>query len=678
MNALIHFLRKHTSVRRRLIMAFFIPGILFYLFSTTQSLLHVNSLSEARLNEIELVVSSAVGKTAAQFINRGLKHDLEEVLHSLITNTAVVKAIVYDIDNKIFAESGQMISMDKVTEFRQFIYYQPVIPEFDEFDFNIGVTKDARKQVGMLLIYVDQEIVQNQSLQIILSDLTLFVTIIILSSPLFYALYKSFNLPLSSLLDNINRFGDGNLNWSNELNEIEYADEFSEVHATLKIVASKITDQKTLIHEANCILEQRASDLKRQVAIATEARKEADRANSQKDCFVENVSHEMRHPLVGIISGVDLVEQFIICTQNRLMDTNLATTSVQFIAIKRMREDLKNALHSLEISKTYSKDLTILIDDLLASIQDMNQEISLSLTVILLYDSLQALFHSHAEFAHIKGLDYQFIIKGLDGEEPLYVQGDWARISQVVNIILDNAIRFTEKGKVTVTADISLSEGQTELSIFVADTGVGIRDSEQIAIFKLLQIGENPTDKLYSRLGNGLAVASKISDRMNGRLHLDYSKPETGSCFSFKISLPVASPQFSATDEFEYKVKKQYSLLYVEDSAINRQVFKMYCELSGISLIQAQNGIEGIERFMSHQFDALIVDCYMPKMNGYEFVRKIRAMEAENETSHIKIFALTADASARNRKKCLDAGFDEFLIKPYTKATIKFIVDRIC
>jgi CheY-like chemotaxis protein len=91
----------------------------------------------------------------------------------------------------------------------------------------------------------------------------------------------------------------------------------------------------------------------------------------------------------------------------------------------------------------------------------------------------------------------------------------------------------------------------------------------------------------------------------------------------------------------------------------------------------AQNGQEGIERYKSHRFDAMVVDCYMPKMNGYEFVRTIRNWESEEESEHMPIFALTADASTRNRKKCFEAGFDEFLTKPYTIATFRFLVDRI-
>jgi CheY-like chemotaxis protein len=110
---------------------------------------------------------------------------------------------------------------------------------------------------------------------------------------------------------------------------------------------------------------------------------------------------------------------------------------------------------------------------------------------------------------------------------------------------------------------------------------------------------------------------------------------------------------------------------------MNRQVFQTFCKLASIDLILAQNGQEGIERYKSHRFDAMVVDCYMPKMNGYEFVQLIRQWENEDDSGHMPIFALTADASTRNREKCFEAGFDEFLTKPYTRATLRFIIDRI-
>jgi signal transduction histidine kinase len=654
---------------------FIIPGVAYYLFSTILSFLHIQSISNARTNELRSVVESAVGKTSAQFISRGLKQDLEMVLRSLIADTAVVKVVISDVDNIVFAQAGSITSQDNVTIYERNIYHKPIVPKFDDIDFNNGVIKGDAILIGMIRFYVDHEILHGDSWNAAIRDLTLLLLIILFCTPFFYALYQSFNQPLTTILKNILEFEKGNLNWISHKDN--GADEFSRVQHALKRVASTLIDQTQQIKVANNTLEQRAIELEHQVNLATEAREEADKANAQKDIFVANVTHEMRHPLVGVVSGVDLGEQFILCAQNKLMELTKTANSGEYTQLKSVRAELKDAINSLVISKTYSKDLTVMVDDLLASIQDMYQEIKLRPTTFLLYNSLNLLFRSHCDVANMKSLDYQFFIKGLDIDHPLYVKGDWIRISQVINSLLDNAIRFTEQGSVSVTANISYSSNHANLDIVVSDTGAGISDHEKVSIFKLFHIGEEPSNKHHSGLGTGLTIAQRIANRMKGNLNLVHSEIGVGSRFAFSLKLAFASNQDIVREDFKPPAGKPLSLLYVEDSAMTRQIFQMYCQLANIDLIMAQNGQEGIERYKSHRFDAMVVDCYMPKMNGYEFVRTIRNLESEEESEHMPIFALTADASTRNRKKCFEAGFDEFLTKPYTIATFRFLVDRI-
>jgi signal transduction histidine kinase/CheY-like chemotaxis protein len=675
MNALIRYLKSRVSIKTRLLLMFFVPGVIYYLFSTALSISHIRTISSARTDELRSVVESAISKISDQSLSRGLKGDLEEVLHSLIEDTAVVGVIVYDIDNNVFARAGIITLQSNISSYEHKIYHKPIVPQFDEFNFNDGVTKGDAKIIGTLTFYVDQAMMQGGSWKAAIWDLVLLLIIVLLCTPFFYALYQSFSRPLSEILKNIIDFEEGNLDWVNHDNDS--ADEFSRVQKALKRVARTLIDQHRQIREANITLEQRAVELERQVEMATESRVEADKANSQKDIFLANVTHEMRHPLVGVVSGVDLVEQFILCAQTKLIELNKAFSGENSAYIKNVCAELKDALKSLEISKGSSKELTVMVDDLLTSIQEMHQDIELRSITFLLYESLQALLSSHYSHTKTKGLDYNYQIKELDPDRHLYVKGDWIRISQVVNSLLENAIRFTEQGSISVIADVSIGDGNADLEIIVTDTGVGISDSEKESIFRLFHIGENPSDKQYSGLGTGLTIAHKISERMNGDLYLAYSKKGVGTKFVFTLKLPLSSAQDITTEDIKPIIHKQLSLLYVEDSATNRQIFQMYCDLSSINLILAKNGQEGIDRYKTHRFDAMIVDCYMPKMNGYQFVQLIRKREKEGGTGRIPIFALTADASERNRKKCFEAGFDDFITKPYTNDTFRFIVDKI-
>lgn len=619
MRYLINTLRQHISIKGRLLLMFLVPGVIYYLFSTALSFSHMQNLSKARVSELRVVVESAIGQTSAQFLNRGLKQDLEEVLKTLVDETAVAGIAVYDVDSTIFASAGDLDSTLLTTVFERDIFHAAVVADFDELDFNEGLEKGKPELIGKLKVYIDIDSTEGISWQAAVGDSLLLLITILICSPLYYALYQSFNVPLGKILENILDFEKENLGWIKE--EDVGSDELTRVKQALKRVATTVIDQRRQISTANMTLEQRAQELERQVHIATEAREEADKANAQKDIFVANVSHEMRQPLVGVVSGVDLVEQFILAAQQRLMNLNQGATPEQFQALKEIRTDLRESIKSLDFSKKYSKELTVMVDDLLASIQDMYQDIPLRVSAFVLYDCLDVLLKSHHSHVTSKGLQYSYSIKGVDANSTLYVKGDWVRISQVINALVDNAVRFTEKGKVSVSCDVSTVGKKSEILINIADTGVGISESERDSIFKLFHIGEDPINKKHSGLGTGLTIAQKISTRMSGLLKLEQTVLGKGSVFSFAVSLPLTSSSEVIASEEITKSDKKVSLLYVEDSAINRLVFQQYCELSGIELILAKDGKEGIEKYRNHHFDALVVDCFMPTMNGFEFTK---------------------------------------------------------
>jgi methyl-accepting chemotaxis protein len=299
--------------------------------ATTLAISHIQNLSKARTGEIKSVVNSAIGRTAALLITRGQKQDLEEVLQTLVKDTAVVEVIVYDVNNHIFAKSGTSTTNAITEDYEYKLYHKPIVPKYDEFDFNDGIVKGKPVLVGTLVFRIDQQIVESQSLYTVVGDSILLLIITLICSPVFYALYLSFSRPLSSILSNIIDFENGSFDW---IGHSEHgSDEFMRVQQSLQRVAVTLLDQTEQIQAANITLEKRAVDLEKSVQIAIEARKEADKANTQKDIFVTNMTHEMRHPLVGVVSGVDLSEQFILCAQNRqvfqmycdLFDINLIT-----------------------------------------------------------------------------------------------------------------------------------------------------------------------------------------------------------------------------------------------------------------------------------------------------------------------------------------------------------------
>ena len=135
MKPLIRFLMRHLSIKSRLVLMFLVPGVIYYLFSTALSFSHIQSLSGAKINELQAVIESAIGKTSGQFLSRGLTDDLENVLTSLVDNTAVSGAVVFDVDSSIFAQAGDLNLTGNIKAFEHPIYHQTIVPDFEGIDF---------------------------------------------------------------------------------------------------------------------------------------------------------------------------------------------------------------------------------------------------------------------------------------------------------------------------------------------------------------------------------------------------------------------------------------------------------------------------------------------------------------------------------------------------------------
>ena len=199
MKPLIRFLMKHLSIKSRLVLMFLVPGVIYYLFSTALSFSHIQSLSSAKINELQAVIESAIGKTSGQFLSRGLTDDLENVLTSLVDNTAVSGAAVFDVDSSIFAQAGDLNLTDDIKAFEHPIYHQTIVPDFEGIDFNDGVSKSNPVQIGVLKFYVDIESTMDQSWKAAIGDSLMLLITILICSPFFFALYSSLSAFLNTL-----------------------------------------------------------------------------------------------------------------------------------------------------------------------------------------------------------------------------------------------------------------------------------------------------------------------------------------------------------------------------------------------------------------------------------------------------------------------------------------------
>ena len=305
----------------------------------------------------------------------------------------------------------------------------------------------------------------------------------------------------------------------------------------------------------------------------------------------------------------------------------------------------------------------------------MYSDISLDLHPIDLVASLNKLMNAHKIGAIVKGLDFKVQVSS---DPSIWVLADWLRLAQVVNGLLSNAVKFTEQGWVDVQIRILATKDQVSLHVEVNDTGVGISATEKAKIFSLFHIAEEPTKKMHSGIGTGLAIAQRICERTGSKLSLNSTELGKGSSFGFNCSFErceavnVVSIESRKTAK-SVKKYKGIKLLYVEDSSTNQMIFQEYCKRYEVDLVVANHGLQGLEKCEHSSFDALVVDCYMPVMTGYEMVERLRCSGDEDSF----IIALTADSSKKNVEKCRASGFNEFVAKPYKKETFKNLLDMV-
>jgi len=682
----IQFIRSKTTIRTRLLLLLVIPGLSFFIALNISSIHNINQLTTTKLEMIESIIRTSLVNAAKQSLLRGKKGDLEKTIQSLVTNTDISNITVFDIEGNTFVKANELISNTSLKTTRINIFYNPTITDsIDNDTESISDTSiETELSLGHIEYTIDMQLLNNPAnSQLTVSFIILFI-IVMFNIPLLYLLLKSITLPLNGIALDIERFEQGRLNTEDASTIVD--DELSRVSNSLREAKHKLYHQNRLIQSKADALEKQTVELTDQYLVAMHAKKDADRANAEKDVFVANVSHELRTPLTGIMGGIDLMEQIMASAAHKIVQLNDKSSPQMYEIYKDLSGISTRLLNCLDWSKQSSQQMNVMVNDLLLSIQDMYNDITVNYQAFELLENLSTLIKFHAD--NTQNLEFNYTVDYYDNtnkrrhpDTAIYVKSDWTRISQILHNLIDNAIKFTDKGSVSIHINIySLNEYEYKLDITVKDTGIGISENEKDRIFNLFHIGINPENKQVSGLGTGLTIAQRVSQRLSASLSLVDTKIGVGSEFRLECML-ATSPEIEVkrktSKSIKFNADEKLSLLYVEDQVLNKLVFSQYCDLQNIKVITASEGLEGFEKYTNYEFDALVVDCFMPSMNGFELVEKIRQYEVEQGMRRIPIFALTADASSENRERCILAGFDEFLSKPYTQDIFRYIRERI-
>ncbi|MEW4922673.1 response regulator [Algibacter sp. 2305UL17-15] len=377
----------------------------------------------------------------------------------------------------------------------------------------------------------------------------------------------------------------------------------------------------------------------------------ADESSDHKSVYLANMSHEIRIPLSTILGMIRMLKN---------TDLDVDQTA------------------QVEIAEYSSEHLLQLVNMILNNSKGYEHDLKLNMVTIDIESDLSRLFKIFEYQAWEKGLDFECKFMS-DKKHNFLLLGDLSMIQQVLVNLVNNAIKFTNNGKIEITIDHTITyDDHQVVTFYIKDTGVGMNKNEMEHAFSTLENKNTASLQHYRGSGIGLTVTKKLVEFMGGDLKIE-SKENEGSTFYFSLQLqktlnikqglPPENPML--LNKFDYR----FNVLVAEDNKMNQKVIKFLLESQGAECTFVTNGLDAVNLYKVINFDMIFMDIYMPKMDGYDATKIIKNSD-KYAKNNIPIIAVSASAFDQDIEKAKQAGVDAFLAKPIDTEKLKTLLEK--
>ena len=394
-----------------------------------------------------------------------------------------------------------------------------------------------------------------------------------------------------------------------------------------------------------------AQDISDRIKVERElrtAKKITEDAARAKEVFLANMSHEIRTPMNGVLGIAGL------------------------LAKTKLDEQQQNYLRLIQES---ANNLLLLVNDVLDLEKIILGKLQFEHVVFSLADRIELCLQSFIYKAEEKGIGLVF--ENLLGED-LVVLGDPYRLSQVMNNLIANAIKFTEAGAVTIETKLKQKTGnEVRIAFSVRDTGIGITESQMGLIFEPFMQAHVAITRTHGGTGLGLSICRELITMMGGELKVE-SVSGKGSSFSFELPFAISSSklnQSTVAQDLNYQSLGNRYVLVAEDVELNQYLVRHIMESWGFTVEVVSNGREAVNKIQENNYDLVLMDIQMPEMDGMEATRVIRQL-SDPVKAAIPIVALTANALKGDSEKYLAAGMNDFLPKPFNEQKLFLVISN--